>query len=111
MKHKLEVLRKKLAQKRANIIKKLERPVAVLKALFGYGIMASLFVGGATVLGFLAALVAGGEVAACICDFIKAYVIPAVTYTSTITVLLGLVVMYMSGQSALTTKKNKKTQG
>lgn len=95
---------------KAKAIKKLEKPVAVCKIIFGYGIMISLFVGALTMLGFILALCIGGDTAAQICAVIKGYIIPAITYTSTVMVLFGLVIMYMSGQSALTAKKNKKDE-
>lgn len=92
------------------VIKKLERPVSICKIIFGYGIMISLFVGALTMLGFVFAICVGGDLAAQICAVIKGYIIPAITYTSTIMVLFGLVIMYMSGQSALTAKKTPKTK-
>lgn len=90
------------------MIKRLEKPVSICKIIFGYGIMISLFVGALTMLGFVFAICVGGELATCICAVIKGYIIPAITYTSTIMVLFGLVIMYMSGQSALTAKKTPK---
>ena len=42
----------------------------VCKLIFGYGIMISLFAGGLTFFGYLAALIIGGNVAALICAFI-----------------------------------------
>lgn len=93
---------------RAKIIKKLEKPVKILKLVFGYGIMISLFAGGATILGYIAALCIGGEGAVAICSFIKQYIIPAITYTSTIMVLFGIILMYLSGETALSAKKTPK---
>lgn len=90
------------------IIKKIEKPVNVCKTIFGYGIMISLFVGGLTLLGYVVALCVGGDVAAQICSVIKSYVIPFVTYLSTIMVLFGIVLMYLSGQTALSAKKKVK---
>ena len=40
---------------------------AVLKTIFGYGIMISLFAGGLTFFGYVAALIIGGDAAAAIC--------------------------------------------
>lgn len=93
------------------VIKKLERPVSICKIIFGYGIMISLFVGALTMLGFVFAICVGGDLAVQICAIIKKYIIPAITYTSTVMVLFGLVIMYMSGQSALTAKKTPKAKG
>ncbi len=92
------------------VIKKLEKPVSVCKLIFGYGIMISLFVGGLTLLGYIVALCAGGELAVEICRVIKAYIIPAITYLSTIMVLFGLILMYLSGESALSAKKKEKKE-
>lgn len=79
----------------------------VLKLIFGYGILICLFAGGLTFLGYLAALIIGGEIAAAICLFIYKTIIPAIIYTSTILVLLGLLIMYLNGETALTSSKKK----
>lgn len=80
---------------------------AVLKTIFGYGIMICLFAGGLTFFGYLAALIVGGETAAAICVFIYKIVIPYIIKLSTIMVLLGLVAMYLNGEMALTSDKQK----
>ena len=49
---------------------------AVLKTIFGYGIMICLFAGGLTFFGYLAALIIGGETATAICVFIYKTIIP-----------------------------------
>jgi len=95
---------------REKMIKKLEKPVNVCKIIFGYGIMLSLFVGALTVLGYIVALCIGGDTAAAICAFIKNHIIKGITYTSTVMVLFGLVIMYMSGQTALSAKKKTKKE-
>lgn len=79
----------------------------VLRTVFGYGIMLCLFVGGLTFFGYVAALIIGGDTAAAICHFLYKQVIPVVIYTSTVMVLLGLVVMYLNGEMALTSNKKK----
>ena len=83
---------------------------AVLKAVFGYGIMICLFAGGMTFFGYLAALIIGGETAAAICVFIYKTIIPMIVKTSTIMVLLGLVAMYLHGEMALTSDKKKASK-
>ena len=82
----------------------------VLKMIFGYGIMICLFAGGLTFVGYMAALIAGGETAATICTVIYKGIFPWIIRISTTLVLLGLVAMYFNGEMALTTggKKNKK---
>ena len=89
----------------------LKRVTDVMKIVFGYGIMICLFGGGLTFFGYLAAFIVGGEVAEAICVFIYKTVIPVLIRTSTVCVLLGLLSMYLSGETALTaTKKKAATQ-
>ncbi len=85
----------------------------VLSVIFGYGIAASLFAGGLTFFGFVAALIIGGDTATAICLFIKDTIFPVIIYTSTILVLMGLLIMYLRGETALTPdkKKNAKHEG
>ena len=78
---------------------------AVLRWVFGYSIMACLFAGGLTFFGYVAALCIGGDTAAAICQFIYKTVIPVIIKVSSVTVLLGLVVMYLNGEVALSAKK------
>lgn len=77
----------------------------VLKTIFGYGIYLTVFGGGLTFFGFLAALLIGGETATAICVFIQKSIFPVLIYVSVLMVLLGLVVMYLNGQVALTPEK------
>ena len=86
---------------------------AVLKTIFGYGIMIALFVGGMTFFGYVAALIIGGETATLICTFIYKKIVPVIIYLSVSMVLLGLVAMYLNGEVALTPEKKhaKKHEG
>jgi len=86
------------------ILKKISN---VLSTVFGYGIMLSLFVGGLTFFGYLDALFIGGDMATEICTLLYKTVLPIVIKTSTIMVLLGLVIMYLNGEVALTSNKKK----
>ncbi len=79
----------------------------VLRVIFGYGIALSLFAGGLTFFGFLAALIIGGETANAICLFISGKIIPVIIYISTVMVLLGVIAMYLKGEVALTSNKKK----
>lgn len=85
----------------------------ILKIIFGYGIMITLFAGGLTFFGYVAALIIGGDTAAVICEFIYKQIVPNIIYVSVIMVLLGLVAMYLAGEKALTPekKKAKKNEG
>jgi len=83
---------------------------AVMKTIFGYGIMICLFAGGLTFFGYIAALIIGGETAADICNFIYKTIVPYIIKTSTIMVLLGLLAMYLNGEMALTSNKKKASK-
>ena len=72
-----------------------------LKLIFGYGIMISLFTGSLTFFGYLIALIIGGDTAALICEIIYKKIFPVITYVSTLTILLGLLTMYLAGEKAL----------
>ena len=78
-----------------------------LKGIFGWGIMICLFAGGLTFFGYIAALIAGGETAAMICSFIYKRFIPIIVYITSVLVMLGLVAMYLSGETALSAKEKK----
>ena len=82
----------------------------VLRTIFGYGIMICLFAGGLTFFGYLAALIIGGETATAICVLIYKTIIPIIIKTSTSLVLLGLLVMYLNGELALTSDKKKASK-
>ena len=79
----------------------------VLKLIFGYGIMISLFAGGLTFFGYVVALIIGGSTGTAISTFIYKEIIPIIIYFSVIMVLLGLVAMYLAGEVALTPEKKK----
>ena len=89
---------------------KLKKISNVCKLIFGYGIMISLFVGGLTFFGYVAALIVGGDTAVKICDFISKTVNKNMIYLSTIMILLGLVAMYLAGEKALTPSQSKKSK-
>ena len=86
---------------------KLKKISDVMKLVFGYGIMITLFVGGITFIGYLVALVIGGDTAALICKIIYKNIIPIMIYSTTILVLFGLVTMYIASEKALTPSKRK----
>lgn len=88
-----------------NILKK---TASFLEKVFGYGILISLFAGGFTFFGFVIALIIGGNTATLICKFIYIDFFPVIIKLSTIMVLMGLLIMYLRGEKALTSDKNKK---
>ena len=81
----------------------------VLKTIFGYGIMISLFAGGLTFFGYVVALCIGGDVATSICTVIYKKIIPVIIYLAVSMVPLGLLAMYFAGEKALT-PQNKHTK-
>ena len=82
----------------------------VLKMIFGYGIMVTLFAGGLTFFGYVVALIIGGDLATAICTVIYKDIIPVIIYAAVIMVLLGLVAMYLAGEVALTPEKKQATK-
>ena len=82
----------------------------VLSIVFGYGILIALIAGGLTFFGFMAALIIGGDTATLICTFIKDSIIPIVIKISTIMVLLGIFIMYLRGEVALTSSKKESSK-
>ena len=86
---------------------KLKKISKVMKRIFGYGILISLLVGCHVFLGFVVALIIGGETAVSICDFIKNLVLPVLFYFTSSFVLFGLVAMYLGGEAALSAAKKK----
>lgn len=80
----------------------------VFSIVYGYGIMLALFLGGLTFLGYVVALIIGGETATLICTFIYKSFYPILVYASSVLVLLGLFVMYLRGETALASKRKEK---
>ena len=90
---------------------KRKKIVDVCKMIFGYGIMITLFAGGLTFFGYLAALFIGGETAEALCTFIYKQLVPILIYATTILVLFGLATMYLAGEKALMPHGKKERQG
>lgn len=82
--------------------------IRIIEYIFGYGIMISLFVGGLSFFGYLGAFVIGGQVAKEICEFIYKDLYPRLIYFTSVIVLLGIVKMYLCGQTALKSSSKKK---
>ena len=72
--------------------------------------MLCLFVGGLTFFAYVAALIIGGSTAVTICHVIYNKIMPVVIYASTITVLFGLISMYLAGEFALAPDSKKKNK-
>ena len=88
-----------------------KKAAAICKTVFGYAILIVLFAGGITSIGYLAALIIGGDIATEICNVIYKRIFPVIIYATSITVLFGLFSMYLGGELALTVgKKKNKTE-
>ena len=86
---------------------KWQKIVKVLRLIFGYTMLITLLVGGLTFFGYVAALCIGGETATAICTFIYKQIVPIMVKVSTMAIFFGLIVMYLSGETALTVKTQK----
>ena len=84
-----------------------KKTIDVLSLVFGYAIMISLFIGGLSFLGYVVALIIGGDTAENICKVIYKDIYPHLVYWTSVIVLLGLVIMYIKGETALSSKKKK----
>ena len=79
----------------------------VLLKIFAYGIIACLFAGGLSLVGYLVGLVIGGEAATNLCAWVFKTYLPWVIKATSVFTLIGLIGMYLSKQKALmaTTEK------
>ena len=83
------------------------KAIKVLSYIYGVGIFIALFIGALSFLGYVAAIVIGGQVATDMCVFIYKRVYPIIIYISTGSVLIGLLKMYVSGEKSLVFKSAK----
>ena len=86
----------------------LKKASAVMKVIFGYGMLIALAVTVCMLVGFLVAFVIGGDTAALISEFIYKKVTPILIYATSILVLFGLLAMYFGGEAALSSSKKSK---
>lgn len=85
-----------------------EKIAKVLSYIYGIGIAVALFVGALSFFGYIAAIIIGGDIAAQICHFIYKQLYPVIIYLSSVTVLIGLVKMYVAGEKSLVPPAKKK---
>lgn len=81
---------------------------AVLKKIFGYGIMTTLFLGGFTFFAYVIAIIIGGDTAELICRMVSDRIIPILIYVTNVCIVLGLVAMYLAGEKALSPESEKE---
>lgn len=86
----------------------MKKVVNVLNTIFAYGIIACLFAGGMSLVGYIAGLVIGGEIATALCAWVFKTYLPWVIKATSVIAGIGLVSMYLSKQEALTVTVEKK---
>ena len=84
-----------------------EKLIKFSEFVFGYGIMLSLFIGGFSFIGYVAAFIFGGHIAEIICSFIYKTIYPYLVYFTSVIVIIGIIKMYLCGETALKSSKNK----
>lgn len=82
----------------------------VLTYVYAVGIAVSLFAGALSALGYLAAIMIGGEKATAICDFIYKDFYPHIVYLASLSIIIGFVRMYVAGEKSLVPPKKKKSE-
>ena len=80
----------------------------ILLKIFAYGIIACLFAGGLSLVGYLAALIIGGESATALCLWVFKTYLPWVIKATSVFTLVGLIGMYLNKQKALVATTEKK---
>ncbi|MBR3739651.1 MAG: hypothetical protein IKN04_04225 [Clostridia bacterium] len=80
----------------------------ILLKIFAYGIIACLFAGGLSLVGYLVALIISGESATALCLWVFKTYLPWVIKATSIFTLIGLIGMYLSKQKALVATTEKK---
>lgn len=85
-----------------------EKTAKILSYIYAIGITVALFAGALSFLGYIAAMIIGGDTATDICTFIYKQIYPVIIYLSSCSVLVGLVKMYVAGEKSLVPPKKKK---
>ena len=85
-----------------------EKIANVMAKIYGIGIAIALFVGALSFVGYLVAMIIGGETATEICTVIYKKIYPILFTFSSCVVLFGLIKMYVAGEKSLSPKKKKK---
>jgi hypothetical protein len=76
--------------------------------IFAIGVLLTLFAGALAFVGFVAALIIGGDTAAELCVFIQKTYFKYVIQVCSVSVAFGLVGMYLSKIKALSMKDEEK---
>ena len=92
-------------------MKKIRETLAkVLTYVYAVGILLSLFLGAFSALGYIAAIVLGGDTATKICDFIYKDFYPHIVYLASLSIMIGFARMYVAGEKSLVPPKKKKIE-
>ena len=81
---------------------------AVIRVVFGWGIMITLLVGGLSFFGYLTALVLGGAAAETVCTFIYKQMYPILVLATYCMIALGLIKMYICGETVFSGRKKQE---
>ena len=73
----------------------------IMSTLFSIGVLLTLFAGALALLGYIVALIIGGETATALCSFIYTQYFPWVIRICSVTVGFGLIGMYFDKKKAL----------
>lgn len=76
----------------------------ILLGIFAVGMILSLFAGSLSALGYVVALIIGGDTASALCTFVFKSYLPWVIKGTSVLTGFGLLGMYLSGQKALNIK-------
>lgn len=83
----------------------------ILLKIFAYGIVACLFAGGLSLVGYIVGLIIGGDSATELCAWVFKTYLPWVIKATSIFTGIGLLGMYLSKQKALIATAKKDQNG
>ena len=79
----------------------------VMEYIYGIAVFLALFAGGISSVGYIVALIVGGDTATNICTFIYKELYPILFGFASCTALFGLLKMYVSGEKTMVPNKRK----
>ena len=83
----------------------MKKTASLLLTVFSTGILLCLFAGGLSIIGYIIALIIGGELASDICSFVYTLYLPWVIKFTSFFAGIGLLAMYLSKKHTLQQKK------
>jgi hypothetical protein len=87
-----------------------EKIFSILNKIYGIVLLASFFAGIFPLIPFVVAIIVGGPIAEQICLFIYKQYYPWVIAAASISVIVGLIAMYVGKLQTFSIKKTKKTE-